>query len=92
VDFKVKMVIMGGKKLKLAIWDTGISFNVNIIYAMVDLYFKFLYIFSKLVKCNELSWQERFRTLDKFILQRSTRHHHEYVLVVLVHAVVHVGP
>jgi hypothetical protein len=55
VDFKVKMVIMGGKKLKLAIWDTGISFNVNIIYAMVDLYFKFLYIFSKLVKCNELS-------------------------------------
>lgn len=23
------MVTMGGKKLKLAIWDTGISFNVK---------------------------------------------------------------
>jgi hypothetical protein len=29
VDFKVKMVTTGGKKLKLAIWDTGISFNVK---------------------------------------------------------------
>ena len=28
VDFKVKYVTMGGKKLKLAIWDTGIHFVV----------------------------------------------------------------
>lgn len=29
VDFKVKYVTIGGKKLKLAIWDTGI-FNFQL--------------------------------------------------------------
>lgn len=27
VDFKIKYVTVGGKKLKLAIWDTGIFFS-----------------------------------------------------------------
>lgn len=29
VDFKVKHVTIGGKKLKLAIWDTGNCLSVN---------------------------------------------------------------
>lgn len=30
VDFKIKHVTVGGKKLKLAIWDTGILFFIFI--------------------------------------------------------------
>lgn len=45
MDFKVKMVTMGGKKLKLAIWDTGISFNVkHVISATVKSLFPKIYL------------------------------------------------
>lgn len=44
VDFKVKYVTVGGKKLKLAIWDTG---NVPLVN-LVSLKVKFLLFFSHL--------------------------------------------
>ena len=44
VDFKVKYVMMGGKKLKLAIWDTGTRLYLYI-DVLVNMYsFTFLEI------------------------------------------------
>ena len=44
VDFKVKMVTIGGKKLKLAIWDTG--YLVVLKYFMAMSFFILLFISS----------------------------------------------
>jgi len=73
VDFKVKYLNMDGKKLKLAIWDTGVHLCLFIYWLM----FHFIrwcfcnFLFSKVVQSvyNDMVWfnyaagQERFRTL-----------------------------
>lgn len=38
VDFKVKYVAIGGKKLKLAIWDTGIHMYLFINFFLYSLF------------------------------------------------------
>ncbi|KAL5175882.1 Ras-related protein RABC1 [Glycine soja] len=69
VDFKVKYVMMGGKKLKLAIWDTGIHFVV--IPFMITL-------LMDTAEC----WSGEIQNTDKFLLQRGTRNHHGQVSVL----------
>jgi len=52
VDFKVKYVTMGGKKLKLAIWDTGnvqfVNYNFLKVKSLLFYVVCFCYIFSEL--------------------------------------------
>jgi hypothetical protein len=49
VDFKVKYVNVGGKKLKLAIWDTG-NFKI------VSCAFPFIFLFIYFAKTMDLSY------------------------------------
>ncbi|MBA0841934.1 hypothetical protein Goarm_001786, partial [Gossypium armourianum] len=54
VDFKVKHVTVGGKKLKLAIWDTVCVLKLRVSFPLVDLIVEFV---------DYAAGQERFRTL-----------------------------
>ncbi|KAL5188575.1 Ras-related protein RABC1 [Glycine soja] len=70
VDFKVKYVTMGGKKLKLAIWDTGIHFVV--IPCLITL------PIMDTAEC----WPGEVQNTDEFLLPRGTRNHHGRVSVL----------
>lgn len=75
VDFKIKHLSVGGKRLKLTIWDTGIQWILNflIFHFNVTGLTKFCVAFGR-------SWTGEVWNSNKLLLQRCARNHSRYVI------------
>lgn len=75
VDFKIKQLSVGGKRLKLTIWDTGIQWILNFLifhFNVIGLT-KFCVAFGR-------SWTGEVWNSNKLLLQRCARNHSRYVI------------
>ncbi|KAF5960595.1 hypothetical protein HYC85_001804 [Camellia sinensis] len=91
VDFKVKYVDVGGKKLKLAIWDTGYAITKRYVLLIFDNVVEVLIkgLQGLVLVCPDMSWSGEIQNIDKLILPRSTRDHYGSTFLAFIIATVY---